>query len=79
MPSRNVLEVVYADGILTLTSNYYEGGFFLSLENYESGEIHEIPSIQVGQSAPLELNYGEYQVNAVSEDGTALSGFMQVY
>lgn len=79
MPSKNVLEVVYTDGILTLDSNFYEGIFSLSFKNYESGEIYEVPTIQVGQSVPFELVIGEYEVKAIGEDGSLLSGFMQVY
>lgn len=79
IPSRNVLEVVYADGIITLESEYYGGAFSLSFANCETGDTYEVPSIQVGQSAPLELEYGEYQVNAIGEDGSHLSGFMEVY
>lgn len=79
MPSGNVLEVVYTDGILTLESNFYEGPFSLSFENNETGEIYEVSAIYVGQSVPLELKCGEYQVNAIGEDGCVLSGFMQIY
>ncbi len=79
MPSRNFIEVVYSDAILTLTSNYYEGEFSLSFEKYDTGVICEVPSIHVGESVPFELEYGEYQLTAVAEDGTVLTGYMQVY
>lgn len=79
MPSRNRLEIVYADGSLTLFSNYYEGAFSLRFENYDTGESHEVSSILVGESIPVQLNYGEYEVKAISEEGIVLSGFMQVY
>ena len=79
MPSRKLLYLSYTDGSVSISSNFYEGVFSLSFENYESGETYEVPSIQVGQSVPLNLNYGEYQVKAIGEDGSHLSGFMQVY
>ncbi|MDE5997841.1 MAG: hypothetical protein K2G77_06495 [Muribaculaceae bacterium] len=79
MPSRNIMQLIYFDGMLTLTSDYFEGVFSLSFVNYETDDTYEVPSIQVGQSAPLELEYGEYQVNAIGEDGSHLSGFMEVY
>lgn len=78
-PSKIILEVVYSDGMLTLISNYYEGAFSLRFENYDTGESHEVSSILVGESIPVQLNYGEYEVKAISEEGIVLSGFMQVY
>ena len=79
IPSGLSMEVIYDDGLLTLTSDYYEGGFSLSFENYETSAINEIQSIQIGESVPLSLEIGEYQLTAISEDGTELIGFMQVY
>ena len=78
-PSPLSLECWYNDGILTLDSNYYVGEFSLCFENYETGATYEIPSIQIGESAPLALEIGEYQLTAVAEDGTELIGFMQIY
>lgn len=78
-PSLISIECRCHDGILTLTSNCYEGEFSLSFENYETGATYEIPSIQIGESVPLSLEIGEYQLTAVGEDGTELIGFMQVY
>lgn len=77
--SRMNLQLIYEDGRVSVFSDFYIGVFSLSFENYESGETYEIPSIQVGQSVPLNLNYGEYEVKAIGEDGSHLSGFMQVY
>ena len=78
MPSRTNIDVVYQDGVLTISSDFYEGEFSLSFENCESGESYEIPSIYVGESVPFELNVGEYQVDAIGVDGTVLSGVMDV-
>lgn len=78
-PSLISIECRCNDGILTLTSDYYEGGFSLSFENYETGAIYKIPSLQIGESVPLALEIGEYQLTAVGEDGTELIGYMQVY
>ncbi|MDE7097483.1 MAG: hypothetical protein K2O47_08330, partial [Muribaculaceae bacterium] len=78
MPSKNHLELIYSDGVLTLLSNYYEGVFSLSFENNESGEYYEIPSIFVGESISFELTSGVYQVDAISTDGTILSGIMEI-
>lgn len=79
MPSSNSIEVVYSNGILTFTSKYYEGEFSLIFENYETGITYEIPSIMIGESAPIDLEIGEYQLIAVGKDETTLIGFMQVY
>ena len=79
VPSNVSLEIIYSEGILTLSSDYYVGEFSLSFENYETGATYEIPSIQIGGSAPLALEIGEYQLTAVGEDGTVLMGYMQVY
>lgn len=80
-PSRLSLEVIYEDGIVSITSDYYyyEGEFAISFENDETGATYEIPSIQIGESAQLTLEIGEYQLTAVAEDGTELIGFMQIY
>lgn len=79
MPSRNHLEVSYANGIVSLTSDFYEGEFSMTFENLESGAIVEVPSISVGEVAPLELTIGEYAVTAIAVDGTTLVGYMEVY
>ena len=79
MPSKNHLDVVYSDGMVSLISDTYEGEFSLSFKNTLSGESQDIPSIMVGESVFLELMCGEYQVNAIGEDGSVLSGFMQIY
>lgn len=78
MPSKYVMEAIYSDGMLTLLSETYEGEFSLSFENCESGESYEVLSIVVGESVLLDLDCGEYEVNAWSEDGTMLSGILEV-
>lgn len=78
MPSRNHLDVVYENGILTLLSESYEGEFSLCFENCTSGENYEIPFISVGESVMFELSFGEYEVCAKGEDGLILSGFMEI-
>ena len=78
-PSLIRIECSYYDGILSLTSDYYEGGFSLSFENYETGATYTVPSIQIGETVSLVLEIGEYELTAVSEDGTELIGFMQIY
>ena len=78
MPSRNHLDVVYENGILTLLSESYEGEFSLCFENCTSGENYEIPSISVGESVMFELGFGEYEIIAEGEDGLILSGFMEI-
>ena len=79
IPSGLSLDVVYEDGILAISSNYYKGEFSLCFENYETGATTEIPSIHVGECVPVILEIGEYQLTAVAEDGTELIGFMQIY
>lgn len=78
MPSKYFLEIVYADGELSLFSNAFEGEFYLSFENYELGEKVEIPSIYVGESKTLELKCGEYKVKAISKDGKFFGGVMEI-
>lgn len=79
IPSGLSMEVIYENGILTLTSNHYTGAFSLSFENYETGETYAVPSIQIGESTPLILEIGEYELTVTGEDGTELIGFMQIY
>lgn len=78
MPSRNHLDVVYENGILSLLSESYEGEFSLRFESCFSGESYEIPSISVGESVMFELGFGEYEIIAEGEDGLILSGFMEI-
>ena len=78
IPTKNVMEVIYCNGMLTLLSDTYEGEFTLTLENAQSGEYYEVSSIVVGESVLLDLSCGEYQVNAWSVGGTILSGIMEV-
>ena len=79
MPSKMNLHLVYENERVSIFSTYYENEFSLRFENYETGATYEIPSIQIGESAPLALEIGEYQLTAVAEDGTELIGFMQIY
>ncbi|MDE6549641.1 MAG: hypothetical protein K2L22_11655 [Muribaculaceae bacterium] len=79
MPSRDYLEVMYENGVLSLSSNSYEGNFSLSFINIESGESHEVPSIFVGETISIFLPCGEYEVSAMGSDGLVLHGFMQVF
>lgn len=78
-PSRQILQLIYEDGRIYLTSDFFYGGFTLSFKKNNEGATFEIPYIQVEESVPFELEYGEYQVTAVAEDGTVLVGYMQVY
>ncbi|MDE5585527.1 MAG: hypothetical protein K2I92_04190 [Muribaculaceae bacterium] len=79
MPSRNYLEVVYTNGVLQLLSPAYEGEFFLSFENSDSGEYHAVSSICVNETMDLQLQYGVYDVLAIGVDGTTLVGSLEVY
>lgn len=79
MPSRNHLEVMYENEVLTISSESYEGDFSLSFINIESGESHEVSSIFVGETISIFLPCGEYEVSAMGSDGLVLYGFMQVY
>ena len=79
MPSRNHLDVVYENGMITLLSESYEGDFSLSFINVESGESYEVSSIFVGETISIFLPCGEYEVSAMGPDGLVLSGFMQVF
>ena len=79
MPSRNHLEVMYENEVLTISSESYEGDFSLSFINIESGESHEVSSIFVGETRSIFLPCGEYEVSAKGPDGLVLYGFMQVF
>ena len=79
MPSKMCLYLTYTYGRISITSDFYDGEFALSLEKYETGVTYEISSIHVGESVTFDLEYGEYQVTAVAHDGIVLAGFMQVY
>ena len=78
IPSRNVLELIYSDNILSLTSNYYEGEFTIRFESSETGEIVTLPSIYVGDVCIIDLDCGEYTVSAERSDGLSLSGYLEI-
>lgn len=79
MPSRNYLEVTYENGVLSLSSESYEGDFSLTFINIEAGESYEVSSIFVGEAISVDLLCGEYEVLAIGPDGLVFSGFMQVF
>ncbi len=79
MPSRNHLTVVYENGIITLSSEYYEGEFLLRFVSWYSGDCFEVYNISVGESVMFKLEYGEYEVYAFGEDGLVLAGIMEVF
>ena len=79
MPSRTFLEVVYTDGLLTLSSDFYEGEFSLHFEDTETGESHVVSSIYVNEIMPLLLNNGRYDVTATNIDGITLIGSLEIY
>lgn len=77
-PSRNHLEVVYETGMLTLLSDTYEGEFSMNLMDSESGFCYEVPSMSIGDSIVLYLPIGEYQVEALSDDGMIFKGLLTI-
>ncbi|MDE6741845.1 MAG: hypothetical protein K2J58_05895 [Muribaculaceae bacterium] len=79
MPSRMILQLVYEDGRVSIYSDFFVGEFSLRFESQECGDNYYLPSIHVGESAPIQLEYGEYYLTAVAEDGTVLSGCLQIY
>ena len=78
MPSRNVLELQYADGMLSLVSNSYEGDFSVVLVDTETAETFVIPFIYVGETISIELSLGVYYVTANSTDGTEFTGTLEI-
>ena len=78
MPSRDYLEVVYADGFLTLFSYFYDGEFSLKFDNCETSESYEIPCIEVGGSVSIDIMSGTYSVIAEDSDGRILSGCINI-
>ncbi|MDE6650370.1 MAG: hypothetical protein K2K45_10625 [Muribaculaceae bacterium] len=79
MPSRNYLEVIYSNGVISLLSETYEGVFSLQFDSSKSRETYAVPFINVGESAALELESGTYKVTAEGEGGIVLSGTMEVF
>lgn len=77
-PSRNCLELVYSDGMITLSSNVYNGEFSLTLENCETGEKIVIPSIYVGESVNIELPCSVYNVSATGADSLSFFGCLEI-
>lgn len=77
-PSKNVLEIIYSDNMLSLTSNYYEGEFTIRFESYETGETVTVPSIFVGDICDIDLDCGEYTVSAERSDGLSFSGYLEI-
>ena len=77
-PSMNFLEVFYSDGLLSLTSNIYEGVFSICFENYESGEKYVIPAMWVGETIDFDMPIGEYIVTAEGENGISFTGIMSL-
>lgn len=78
-PSKNVLEIIYSDNMLSLTSNYYEGEFTIRFESYETGETVTVPSIFVGDICDIDLDCGEYTVSAERSDGLSFTGYLEIF
>ena len=78
VPSRNYLEIVYSYGMLTLSSNVYEGEFSFCFDNIETGESVIVPSIYVGESINIELPYGVYNVIATGSDSLSFYGCLEI-
>ena len=79
MPSRNYLEVIYSNGVLSLHSETYEGVFSLQFDSSRSVETYVVPFINVGESVAIELESGIYKVTAEGEGGIVLSGMMELF
>ena len=78
IPSKNYLELVYSYGVLTLSSDVYEGEFSLKFANTETGECITIPSIYVGGSINIELPCGVYDVSAIGSDSLSFYGCLEI-
>lgn len=79
LPSNFVLEITYENGMVSVWSNTEEEVFNLTFENSESGVVEVIPSIEVGECIPLDLEIGEYEVSLQLLDGSICSGTMVIY
>ena len=68
-------------GRLSLFSDTCEGEFSLCIKNTETFETYQVFSITVGESVPLDLECGVYEVNANADnqDGVSLTGYMTVF
>lgn len=78
-PSRVNIEVMYADGMVSMTSEYVETVLNLTFTNLYTGESETIPSISIGEYVPMDLETGSYELSAEEPDGGSFSGAMEIY
>lgn len=76
IPSKNILELIYSDGMLILYSESYQGVFELSLENCNTLECYEIHSVAIGEPIIINLTSGEYNVTAEDSEGRLFTGVL---
>lgn len=77
-PSRNHVEVVYENGEVSLISDSYQGDYSMSFVGLESGYCYEVPSMSIGDSIMFYLPIGEYEVEALSDDGMKFKGLLTI-
>lgn len=73
-PSHNILELYYENGVLTLTSQTQELVLSMQLINSGTTDVQYISEIAIGESIPVNLDYGIYSVSANSSLGAEFSG-----
>ncbi|WP_289772965.1 hypothetical protein [uncultured Duncaniella sp.] len=78
LPSNNYIEILYTGGNIILKSGSEEILFELMFENCLTGNIEIIPSIENGESVPVELETGQYELTAKKLDGNIFYGIMVV-
>lgn len=79
IPSRNRLELIYENGMLTLESETVEGCFSLEIASEDTNVYEYIPGMEIGESVAISLDLGTYSVTASNPDGLEFAGEMIVY
>lgn len=79
MPSHNVIEVSYENGMLSLHSENVQGPFNVEIINSETSQTCKILDFNVGDFIMLELNAGQYEVTATNIDDYSYVGIIFIY
>lgn len=72
----DLIEIHYANEMISLQSETAEGCFSLQLTDIASSLCHYVPYIFVGESASIDLDSGEYEVRAIDSNGQAYIGLL---
>lgn len=78
MPTRDFIDCYYDNGMLTLTSEINISQLSLEIVSTESFQSYTIPAISIDEPVEIDLDYGEYEVIASSEDNTSYRGIILI-